>query len=99
MASFVAIPIASLFAITGLVAFYYRVMLGHFPDFFNFVEYGFAYAGGFGSMKLNPFGSIWILFLLFCAILTIIIRLIMKDPLNRHVVPLVASAGCLWAGQ
>ncbi len=97
LASPLAIPIAVLFAFIGLVAFYYRVVLGHFPDLFIFVEHGVGYAGGFGSMTLNPFGSIWILFLLFCAMLVIIVRLIMRDPLNRHVVPLVASAGCLWA--
>jgi hypothetical protein len=92
-----AIPIIALFALIGLVAFYYRVILGHFPDLFIFVEHGFGYAGGFGSVLLNPFGSVWVLFLLFCAMLTVVIRLIMRDPLNRNVVPLVASTACLWA--
>ena len=97
LAFFLSIPVFVLILLIGFVSIYYLINLGEYPDFINFVEYGFAYAGGFGSVTLNPFGSIWILFLLFCAMLTIIIRLVMKDPLNRHVVPLVASAGCLWA--
>ena len=97
LAFFLSIPVFVLILLIGFVSIYYLINLGEYPDFYNFVEYGFAYAGGFGSVTLNPFGSIWILFLLFCAMLTIIIRLVMKDPLNRHVVPLVASAGCLWA--
>lgn len=92
-----SIPIAALLLLIGIVGIYFRITLGHFPDLFVFVEHGFAYAGGFGSVQLNPFGSVWILFLLFCTLLTIIVRLILKDPLNRNVVPLVASAACLWA--
>ncbi len=94
---YLSMSILTLLTVIVIVALYYRVVLGVFPDFRIFIEHGFAYAGGFGSVRLEPYGPIWVLFLLFCAIVSIVITSIMEDPLNNRIVPLVASAGCLWA--
>lgn len=93
---YMSVPILSLILLIGVITAYYWLRLSHIPDFYAFVEHGFAYAGGFGYINLNPSGPIWLLFLLFCGILFIIVKVVLKDPLSRHLVPLVGAAGCLW---
>lgn len=93
---YMSVPFLSFVVLICAITAYYRLRLSHFPDFYVFVEHGFAYAGGFGSVFLNPSGPVWVPFLLFCAILIVTVRLALKDPYSRYLVPLVGACGCLW---
>jgi len=93
---YMSVPFLSFTVLICAIMAYYRLRLSHFPDFYAFVEHGFAYAGGFGSVFLNPSGPVWVLFLLFCAMLIVTVRLALKEPYSRYLVPLVGACGCLW---
>jgi hypothetical protein len=53
-----AAPAAALAASVAAIGVFYRVRLGHGPDWRCFVEYALAYQGGFGAMPIWPRGAV-----------------------------------------
>jgi len=73
--------------ITISVIYYFR--LGHYPDWFCYIEYALAYSNGFGSMPINPHGGVSLLIAIFLAG-TIITCLCIRER-SKHA-PFMASA-------
>jgi hypothetical protein len=76
---------------------YYRIFLGHYPEWSSHFLYGLLYAGGFGAYPLNPNGAVWILILLLAGLMTITVTTIKENIMNRSIVLLVSLIGCLWS--
>ena len=94
---YLLVPLISFIGIISIISCYYWISISHVPDFYCFVEHGLSYAGGFGQIKLNQAGPVWLLFILFCSILIIIFKVILNNPMSRNLIPLVGAAGCLWS--
>jgi hypothetical protein len=57
----VLVPSAVLAAAVAFIGTYYRLRLGHGPDWRCFAEFPFAFAGGSGALPLNPAGDVAVL--------------------------------------
>jgi hypothetical protein len=60
-AAVAAAPAVALAAGVAAVELFYRLRLGHGPDWFCFVEYALAYQGGFGALPIWPRGAVAVL--------------------------------------
>ena len=94
---YLSVPVLSFIGVISIITAYYWLRLSNAPDFYCFVEHGLSYAGGFGQFGLNPTGPVWLLVLLFGSILFMIVKVILRNPLSRELVPLVGAIGCLWS--
>jgi hypothetical protein len=88
-----AVPPLVLLSAGLLVAGYYRLRLGHGPDWQAFAEHALAFAGGFSARPIDPHGAVWPLLLVWCTVATVALRL-----LARHGPPSgLALAWGAWA--
>jgi len=84
----------------GVIEAFYRVRLGHGPDWLAYIEYTISFSGGgFGSLPINPHGPVWTLLLVFFALATTIAQLIRTGTVgNQGALALTVGAwGGLWA--
>lgn len=95
-AAYLSIPTFMLAGALALISGFYALKAGHLPDWRVFLEHAISYAGGFGSVAMAPAGSVWILLLLFCGILTVILRMALNNFQEPYLVPSVGALGCLW---
>lgn len=74
----------------------YWITTNHFPDLFMFIEHGFSYAGGYGSLPLYKYGAVWALLLLFYISLTWSLNTIKSQ--NTKLIPMgFFLMGLIWA--
>ena len=64
------LPSGVLIVAIGAIIVFYRLQLGHLPDWFMFVEYSLAFRDGFGALPIDPAGGVWILVLVFLLLST-----------------------------
>ena len=70
-------PILLLTATLGLVTLYYRLNLGHGPDWVAYIEYTFSFTGGgFGTLPINHQGPVWTLLLVLIVLVATIAYLL-----------------------
>ncbi|HKP37208.1 MAG TPA: hypothetical protein VJT71_10135 [Pyrinomonadaceae bacterium] len=91
------LPAALLIGATLLISAYYWVRLGHGPDWQSYVEYARAYGGGFKALPINPGGEVWVLILVFCALVTTAVYMWRRNEGNNTLPLLVGTAAGLWA--
>lgn len=91
------LPFILLSLVIVAISIYYRITLGHYPDWTAYVMYGFLYAGGFGSYPLQAIGAVWILLLLLIGFITLLLNLAKNNLFDRSLVLLVGMIGCLWS--
>lgn len=80
----------------GVITAYYVARLGHPPDWYGFAEYGLLFGTGYGAEPINPRGSVWLLFVLFCGLSTALATALRHRSLD-DLVPLVGAWAGLWA--
>ena len=96
-AAWLALPPALLLSAAFAVWAYYRLRLGHAPDWSLFAEHSLAFSGGFGALPIDGYGSVWILVLVFGAVATVLAACAAR---GAGAVELAAAAGALgmvWA--
>lgn len=92
-----SLPIVLFSAVVGLITAIYLFGLGHAPDWNGFIEYAVSYVSGFSARAIETDGSVWILFLVFCAAGTAVVYFL-KRKADQAALPLIFGAwGCLWA--
>jgi len=93
----VALPLGAIFLIVGAVSVFYRVALGHSPDWMSYLEYALLYSGGFHALPIDPSGSVWFLLIVFLSISTAVVVYLFKDPWHPRVMVLAGAWGGVWA--
>lgn len=93
----VASPFAALASIVVAIAAFYRLALGHFPDWMGYIEYALLYGGGFRALPIDPSGSVWFLMVVFFAISTAAVIYLSRDPFDPRVMVLAGAWGGVWA--
>ncbi len=90
-----SIQLAALTVVVVSISIGYWVMLDSLPDWYAYVEFALTYGGGFGSLPIQPTGSVWWLLLGLCSLWSAIPPLYRAD---RAALPLaVAAAIAVWA--
>ena len=92
-----ALPVGALVLLIAMVSIFYRVALGHPPDWTSYFEYALLYSGGFRALAIDPSGSVWFLLIVFLAISTAMVIYIVRDPLHPRVMVFAAAWGGTWA--
>ena len=80
-----------------IITTYYKIELGHLPNFFFFFDYAIGYASGYGYVpfQLNGPGNIMLLIFLGLSFLTLVS---IREPANGTMTgSLACTAGCVWA--
>jgi hypothetical protein len=60
-----------LVAIAAIVLAVFLIHFHHGPDWYAFLEYVLIYQGGFGSLPLHIYGSVWVLIAAFAAVISV----------------------------
>ena len=94
---FVVAPFVGLVSIVVATSAFYRVALGHFPDWMGYVEYALLYGGGFRALPIDPSGSVWYLLIVFLAISTAVVIYLLRAPLHPRLMVLFGAWGGVWA--
>jgi hypothetical protein len=95
--SWCLLPVGLLLTTLGFLTAYYRLRLGHGPDWRAFFDYALAWTGGFLNGEIDPDGAVWILVFAFCLISTAI-AIVVRHGLLVRPLPLLAGAwAALWA--
>ena len=92
---YILFPIFILTITIICISLYYHHFLHHLPDWINFIMYGFYYASGFGSVPMQPHGSVWILMLLFIGSINLLANISKNNLYDRRIVAIIGIAGCL----
>jgi hypothetical protein len=90
-------PITLLITTLLIITTYYKIELGHLPNFFFFFDYAIGYASGYGYVpfQLNGPGNIMLLIFLGLSFLTLVS---LRKPANGTMTgSLACTAGCVWA--
>ena len=95
--SLVVLPFAALASLVVAISAFYRVALGHFPDWMGYVEYALLYGGGFRALPIDPAGSVWYLLIVFLAISTAAVIYLSRAPLHPRLMVLFGAWGGVWA--
>jgi hypothetical protein len=91
------LPIALLIGFVVVVTVYYVIRLGSAPDWPAYFEYAFSFSGGFMTEPIDPNGPVWVIFIVFCAISTVL-AYFLRNKLSHPIVGLLIGAwGALWA--
>jgi hypothetical protein len=90
-------PFAALAAMALVISAFYRLMLGHFPDWMGYVEYALLYSGGFHALPIDPSGSVWFLLVVFFAVSTALVIYFSADPSDPRLIVLSGAWGGVWA--
>jgi hypothetical protein len=75
---------------------FYKVHLGHGPDWFAYVEYGLAYQNGFGSRLIDYFGSVWTLIFVLSLLTSVAMFAIKRKSINEFAVA-ISALSLVWA--
>ena len=93
----VALPVGALVALVGMVSLFYRMVLGHFPDWGSYFEYALLYSGGFRALPIDPSGSIWFLLIIFLSVSTAAVIYVFRDSGHPRAMVLAGAWGGVWA--
>jgi hypothetical protein len=91
------IPPVMLAGALGLITVYYLVGLGHAPDWQGFYEYSLAFTGGFLSIPMDVSGPVWVIFLVFCALSTLVVYFLRRGLRHRAMSLIAGTWGALWS--
>jgi len=91
-----SVPALLATAVIAAITGYYLARLGHPPDWYGFAEFALAFGSGFGAEPIDPHGSVWLLFVVFCAVSTAVAAALQHGGID-DLVPLVGAWGGLWA--
>lgn len=94
---FAAAPFVALAFVVVIVAMYYRLALGHSPDWMGYFEYALLYGGGFRALPIDPSGSVWYLLVIFLAISMAAVIYLACDAFHPRVMVLAGAWGGIWA--
>jgi hypothetical protein len=94
-AAWLVLPLLLLAAAVGLISAVYVRSFGHLPDWHGYFEYAVAYQQGFNALPISADGSVWVLVLSFCGILSLFAAANRREPNTAPV--LLAAASMLWA--
>ena len=88
---------ALLTATLVIIAIYYKIKLGHLPDFLSHFDYAMGYASGYGYVPfpLNGPGNIMLLIFLGIGLLTL--ASLRTPAYGTMTASLACAAGCIWA--
>lgn len=90
----IAVPIAMAIALYVVLWLIYSVAYGIRPDLAGYIEFGFLYTKGYGSLPVNTSGAVWYLLLVFFVVSTAGAALLVE---NWRDFRLVVAAG-VWGG-
>ncbi len=76
------------------ISLFYQIFLGHTPDWYGYIEYAFS---GFFALPIDPTGSAWLFFLLFCAIGTSAVYFLRENLLHPALAPILGAFGLIWS--
>ncbi|MBT8635767.1 hypothetical protein G6644_00670 [Polynucleobacter paneuropaeus] len=81
-----------------IIILFYKIRLGHLPDFTGFFEYASGYASGFGYVPLKAMGPGNILLLIFIGVISLITTKsnFSNSNSNPYIALISACAGCMW---
>jgi hypothetical protein len=93
LARWLALPVVMLGGTIGMISVWYRIGLGHFPDWARYWDYllSFTYDGIYMEQAHRPDGVVWILVLCLCGLSTFAVV-----ALRRGEPKLLALAAGLW---
>jgi hypothetical protein len=92
-----ALPFVLLAATLGMVSLYYRVQLGHLPDWWAFAEHAVSFRAGFFALPIQRDGAVWVLVLSLCGLATTAVLALTRKSGSRSVPLLVGAGAALWA--
>jgi hypothetical protein len=78
-----------------LIYIYYKINLGHGPDWYAFYEYALAYKSGFGGILINYNGSVWTL-LFVLSLLTAVAAFAIKRKSISELAVATSIIGLIW---
>jgi hypothetical protein len=91
------LPLVLLGGTIGLLELYYRLRLGHAPDWYAFVEYCQAFSSaGYMSLPIDFDGAVWSLVVVLCAVATLGAGFL-RDPSLRLPAALLGAWGAAWS--
>lgn len=90
-------PFAALASMVVAIGAFYRLTLGHFPDWMGYIEYALLYGGGFRALPIDPSGSVWFLLVVFFAISMAAVIYLSRDAFNPRVMVLAGAWCGVWA--
>jgi len=88
--------ILGLLAIAAVVLIAFLLHFHHGPDWYAFLEYSLIYQAGFGSLPMNPNGSVWVLIAAFAAVISVGVYVWHQRRLEALPV-IVAAAAVQWS--
>ena len=93
----IAAPIGGVLLLVLAASVFYKIALGHLPDWMSYLEYALLYSGGFHSLPIDPSGSVWFLLIIFLGISTAAVIYTFRDPSNSAALVLAGAWGGVWA--
>ncbi len=91
------LPIATFLAIIITISTYYKISLGHFPDWPAYFEFALAYSNGFGSLPASPAGTVWFIALEFAALVGFFLNAISDQSPRWRIAVSTASLFLFWS--
>jgi hypothetical protein len=91
------LPVAALAIAAGSVWAFYKLRLGHGPDWPAYCEYAMSFGRGFGSLPLDPAGSVWVLLIVFFVSAAAAAHLVKRGLRSKGAGLAAAMLGMLWA--
>jgi hypothetical protein len=88
-------PTLLLTAAAGIEA-WYRLWLGHGPDWYAYVEHALAFSGGFAATPISSHGPVWILLFVFGVIATILAACLARGARGVEVAAAAGALGLVW---
>jgi hypothetical protein len=91
------LPVLLLAGTAGLLTAYYFVRLGHGPDWAGIFEYPLSFQAGFGTITPDSHGPVWVLFLVFCVLAAVVVRLANRGGASPALVLGLGALAAFWA--
>ena len=90
-------PLFLLFLALTAITLYYRVYLGTGPDWYAYIDYVVTYVGGQCALPIEATGPVWVLFMAFCIVSTMMAEQAHKDAFSPRLAALAGFWGATWA--
>jgi hypothetical protein len=95
-AAWLLLPPALLLTAAAGIEAWYRLWLGHGPDWYAYAEHALAFSGGFAARPISSHGPVWILLLVFGVIATILAACLARGARGVEVAAAAGALGLVW---